>query len=373
MAKNIVFCADGTWNGPGVNEDADGVPDLTNVLKLFLLLEGDDTWETIRLKDEQEKKFTRRGVPAQVAKYIHGVGDSRNPVHRLLGGGLGAGVVTRIVRGYTFISRHYQPGDRITLVGFSRGAYTARALGGMICREGLLDRDRFDLSDKELAYSLAITVWRAYRAGSAVAKGGPFAERVLLSLMDLPGFARRPLQAGETRQVDSVEAIAVWDTVGSLGVPVFDGNGDQMDRYQFADLDLSAKVKAGLHAVSVDEQRVHFPPTLWNARAGIEQRLFPGAHSDVGGGYPAAESGLSDIALLWMVEQLKKREVAFTAVPRGIVPDPLARAHEPWREGWFANFPARPRRFLSSSRLVQDASIQARRAGMSGYSPPKPV
>lgn len=373
MAKNIVFCADGTWNGPGVDEDADGLPDLTNVLKLFLLLEGDDTWATIRLKDEQEKKSTRRGATVQVAKYIHGVGDSRNPIHRLVGGGLGAGVVTRIVRGYTFISRHYEPGDRITVVGFSRGAYTARALAGMICNEGLLDRDRFDLSDKALAYSLAITVWRACRARAAAATGGQFAEKVLLTLMDLPGFARRPLQAGETRQVEAVEAVAVWDTVGSLGVPVFDGNGDQMDRYQFADLDLSAKVKAGLQAVSVDEQRVHFPPTLWNPRRGIEQRLFPGAHSDVGGGYPKAESGLSDIALLWMVEQLKKREVAFIPVPRDIAPDPLATAHEPWREGLFANFPARPRKFMASSRLVEDASIQLRRAGIPGYSPPKPA
>src|ERR1051325_3316229 len=122
MSKRIVFFADGTWNGPG--QDDDGTADPTNVFKLFSNLDGVDTPDTTRLANEQEKALRDAAGVAQVAKYLHGVGDSRNVLVRLLGGGGGAGLVTRIVRGYTFVSRNYEVDDRIFLVGFSRGAYT---------------------------------------------------------------------------------------------------------------------------------------------------------------------------------------------------------------------------------------------------------
>ena len=131
MAKNIAFFSDGTWNGPGQDENADGVPDVTNVLKLYNEVVGNIALTTLRLENEQEKVLADPdGVEMQVAKYIHGVGDSGNALIKLLGGTFGAGIVQRIVRGYTFVSRNYDPGDQIFLVGFSRGAYTARALAG---------------------------------------------------------------------------------------------------------------------------------------------------------------------------------------------------------------------------------------------------
>ena len=134
MAKKIVFCADGTWNGPAERTGAsviDGDDEhgelmcssVTNVVKLFGNLAGRVTTDTLALRNEQEKVLLNPdGSVAQVAKYLHGVGDSSNFLIRLLGGTLGVGIISRIVRGYTFISRHYMPGDEIHIVGFSRGA-----------------------------------------------------------------------------------------------------------------------------------------------------------------------------------------------------------------------------------------------------------
>ncbi|MDB5916410.1 MAG: hypothetical protein JWR40_644 [Massilia sp.] len=93
---------------------------------------------------------------------MHGVGDWSNKLVRMLGGVFGAGVIARIVRGYTFISRNFEPGDKIVLVGFSRGAYTARALGGLIASQGLLNAANPDLDDKESAYRLATAAWHKY-------------------------------------------------------------------------------------------------------------------------------------------------------------------------------------------------------------------
>src|SRR5262249_57629378 len=94
-----------------------------------------------------------------------------------------------------------------------------------------------------------------------------------------------------------MEAVVVWDTVGSLGIPAYNLKTDtQLDAFQFADLRLSAKVKNGRHIVAGDERRSNFTPTLWDPEQRIVPLLSPGSHSDVGGGYPmdGNQSGLSD-------------------------------------------------------------------------------
>jgi uncharacterized protein (DUF2235 family) len=368
MPKNIVFCADGTWNGSGDDEDKDGVPDITNVLKLFLILEGDDTWESVRLKDEQEKVFCIDDAPVQVAKYLHGVGDSDNPIRKLLGGVFGAGIIARIVRGYTYISRNYQAGDRIFIVGFSRGAYTARALAGLISSEGLLDPAKFDMADHDLAYSVGVSAWRAYREKAANRSlVQATRETILNAILHLPGFARLPVRPQDSVTAP-VECVAVWDTVGSLGVPIFDENGDQLDFFRFADQDLSPNVAHGIHAVSLDEQRVNFQPTLWNARNKVVQYVFPGAHADVGGGYPVKESGLADIALVWMMEQLTARGLYFGKILGNISPNPNCVLHRPWAQGVFANLPFRPRTWETKYGLLEHESVEKRVTG-SDYRP----
>ena len=106
------------------------------------------------------------GQTQQIAKYLHGVGDSRNPIIKLLGGAFGVGVIARVVRGYTFISRNYVPGANIIIVGFSRGAYTARALAGLIVSQGLLAASL--TQDKELAYRRGAEAWYRYRNASMI-------------------------------------------------------------------------------------------------------------------------------------------------------------------------------------------------------------
>lgn len=107
--KDIVFCADGTWDHP--HQETDGVPSITNVRKFFKAL----------VTGEHELPI-----------YDDGVGVDGNPLEHLLGGAFGEGLLAKVKDGYKQIAAAYQPGDRIHIFGFSRGAYTARSLASMI-------------------------------------------------------------------------------------------------------------------------------------------------------------------------------------------------------------------------------------------------
>jgi uncharacterized protein (DUF2235 family) len=331
MSKNIVFCADGTWSGPG-EPDSDDTPHQTNVFKLFQNLDGADTAETAQSEKERERKLTDAdGSLLQIAKYLHGVGDSENFLARLLGGSIGSGLIARIVRGYTFLSRNYTTGDRIFIVGFSRGAYTARALAGLVAAQGLLDATKLDLTDKTQAYRLSSAVWYQQRRTLLRHNMGLLGELEEM-VLDLPGFFTRPPPADQMLEVP-IEAVAVWDTVGALGIPEYNAQKMRVDTLRFADLELSPKVGHGLHAVAVDEMREDFTPTLWNADPRITQVLFVGSHCDVGGGYAQTnnESGLSDASLAWMTGRLAQLGVKFRAPPGYVArPDAKAPAHRPW-------------------------------------------
>ena len=331
MAKTIVFCADGTWNGPGQSPSDDGLAKTTNVYKLFADLDGEITAETADLAKEQEKVLRDgEGTIAQWAKYLHGVGNSDNVLVNLLGGTLGAGLIARTVRGYTFISRNYAVGDRIAIVGFSRGAYTARALAGLINAKGLLDATRSDLNDKNTAYRLGTAAWFAYRR-AAVTSNLDLLGRVATVTGDVAALLSGPVPDELFIKAD-IDTVAVWDTVGALGIPDFNLKAGRVDDFQFADRVLSANVSRGFHAISVDERRSDFTPTLWNAEPRVEQVLFPGAHSDVGGGYPidGMESALSDCALAWMMEKLSPIAKYAQLGSHAPVPSPMGPAHEPW-------------------------------------------
>jgi len=359
MSKTIIFCADGTWNGPGEDDKEDVEAHFTNVFKLFVGLAGAASPDSIRLADEQEKVLEANGRPVQISKYIHGVGDSRNPIRKVLGGAFGAGVISRVVRGYTFISRNYEPGDGIIVIGFSRGAYTARALAGLILSQGVLAKRL--TADKEKAYEYGAQAWYRYRK-SAKTEGAR--QRLAEALSNLPGFLTSDsLKASDLVTVDGLKAVAVWDTVGALGLPDYVG-GERVDTYGFTNTSLSERVEHGLHAIALDEQRIDFTPTLWTAAANARQMVFAGAHADVGGGYPIAgnESGLSDIALKWMADELAGIGVIFASpVYSPFTPDPKGVAHKPWLKPPF-NLPgkASPRN-LRNLGLLEHPSLRARR------------
>lgn len=362
MAKNVIFCADGTWNSPNQDENADQSADPTNVYKLFLWLAGTDSPHSLRCADEQERQLHDGAQLTQIAKYLHGVGDSRNPVVKILGGAFGAGVIARIVRGYTFVSRNYEPGDHIHIVGFSRGAYTARALAGLIGSQGLLGKH---IDDPQEAYRCGAEAWYRYR--KATLKSGASLDHLSEIAADLPAFFRSgSLADSDLVAVDSIRSVAVWDTVGALGFPAYAANGERIDAYKFADTVLSAKVQLGVHAIARDEQRVDFTPTLWNAGANVTQLIFPGAHGDVGGGYPMSngESGLSDGALQWLVDRLRAAGVLFAASSDyPVTPRADATAHQPWiHQPWSLIPDLRLRRRTFPAGLPEDASVAARMA-----------
>ena len=234
MPKTIVFCADGTWNGP---EDATGASVIdsadvhgellssavTNVVKLYAGLAGQATPESVRLGDEQEKVHVdAAGNTLQVAKYVHGVGDDANIALKLMGGLFGSGVIARIVRGYTFISRNYRAGDLIHIVGFSRGAYTARALAGMIARVGLINPAAYDLNDKAVAYRAGTSAWCKSHGIALAASPLKGIRDLFAHLVDyVENWVGSSLSPNSLIPDIPIKTVAVWDTVGSMGIPEY--------------------------------------------------------------------------------------------------------------------------------------------------------
>ncbi|SDC85431.1 DUF2235 domain-containing protein [Paraburkholderia lycopersici] len=362
MSKNIVLCLDGTWNGPN-STNRTGTLTPTNVQKLFENLKGsgplgpDD--------NEREIAFAEgTGEARQVAKYIHGVGDDSNVLARMAGGSMGLGLVARIVRGYTYLSRQYQPGDQIYIAGFSRGAYTARALAGFVTHKGLLDWKAMQLeAGSEASYSAGLSAWQQYK--ETVHAGAPNLLHALANsitaLYDRVELGLHPPPALQLVADIRIAAVGVWDTVGALGIPSLhaeDGTLVRLDEFRFCNNDLSERVANGFQALAVDEQRVDFTPTLWNARVGVVQVLFPGAHADVGGGYAPAESGLSNGALIWMTNRLASAGVLFERMPPW-QPNACDVAHRPWAGSIYAVAPREfPPALGLSQRVIQRLAAQ---------------
>jgi len=258
--RHLIVCCDGTWQ--------------TNL----------NNSNVVRLRDALAKK-TSTGIE-QKCCYIKGVGTGWNPGNRLAGGVAGVGLSANIMQAYKWLAEQYQAGDVVALFGFSRGAYTARSLAGMIGRCGLLDATNVKDVDAAVA-----RVYRRYREG----RQAPDDRRW-----------RDDLSFHENDDSIPVHFIGVWDTVGSLGVPDHLTLLNLLDRayYEFHDVRLDRRIPHARHAISLDENRGPFAPTLWHdppPEQDVKQVWFPGDHGDVGGGHP--NKGLSDGALLWMMDE----------------------------------------------------------------------
>ncbi len=245
MGRNIVICCDGTGNQYGENN--------TNVVKLFQFIQKDHPGQ-IAYYDPGVGTFGANAAVTRVAKFVT----------RLMGLAFGYGITRNIEDAYKFLMDNYEAGDRVYLFGFSRGAYTVRALAGMLHKCGLLDKGLKNL----IPYAS-----RMYRKGKRdVAKG---------------------FKATYSRECKP-HMVGVWDTVKSVGLVI---------PRKFPSARLNEDVKFGYHAVSIDEKRSKFRPNLWDENRAngqrIEQVWFAGVHSDVGGYYE--KDGLSDIALKWML------------------------------------------------------------------------
>lgn len=224
----------------------------------------------------------------------------------------GKGINRQIKRAYGWLASRYQPGDKVFLFGYSRGAYAVRSLAGVIDLVGLLRADQATERHIKLAY-------RHYEC----TPDSPVAQ----------DFARRRCH----RDVQ-IEMIGVWDTVKSLGInaPVLWRLSEHI--HAFHNHDLSAVVKNGFHALAHDENRVAFAPVLWQTHPGftghVEQVWFPGAHGDVGGqlgGFEAARP-LANLSLVWMLEKAAGCGLPLPPDWRArFAVDPLAPARGTWR------------------------------------------
>ena len=252
MAKNIAFCCDGTWDDPNDN---------SNVCQLYSALEQVEG--------------------AQVAMYDSGVGTSGTPIEKLLGGAVGAGLFQKIQDGYSAIAGVYQPGDQIFIFVFSRGAYTARSLAGMIAICGLPTNFQAGFNCVQMAFN---------------AYGNQKNRTALLASLN----AEYKMDTTTT-----IQLLGVWDTVGSLGIPgIFGDTGYDAVRISFHHAASECvergagagdrRAAAAVSAVAWSNQPL---PTQ-----SITQAWFSGVHCDVGGGYPPDAGGAtpSNITLLWM-------------------------------------------------------------------------
>ena len=288
--KRLIVCFDGTWNTPEDN---------TNVLRIFQAI-----------ADQQS------GALDQLKFYDPGVGTDRRSM--LSGGLFGLGLDANILQGYVWLCRNFAPpasgagavaGPEIYIFGFSRGAFTARSLAGLIGRCGLVKRDQFarDELASEAAMQASAPVqeaWRLYRKSTDAGRNDS----------EIASFRQK--SSHDVR----VRFIAVWDTVGALGIPTLRTAAlpVRSATYAFHDLNLSPIVDAAYHAVAIDEQREDFNVALWKEcapeqRDKVEQRWFPGAHSNIGGGYQ--DDRLADISLAWIANKAAENGLRFMMRP----------------------------------------------------------
>ena len=266
MAKNIVVCCDGTSNEYGDCK--------TNVLKLFSVLP--------------------KGDPDQMTFYDPGVGTFSAPaaltkttkaVTRVFGLAFGYGITKNIGDAYRFLMDTYEPGDRVYLFGFSRGAYTARAVAAMIHKCGLLEPGNHNL----LPYALKL--FKHERTPRIYA-----------------GFKRT-----FSRRCD-VHFLGVWDTVSSVGW-VYDPLTLQFTM-------TNPIVRTVRHAIAIDERRCFYRQNLWGKPGrgqDVKQVWFSGAHCNVGGGYEETASGPSQITLEWMIDEAVRAGLVVDADRRRLV------------------------------------------------------
>jgi uncharacterized protein (DUF2235 family) len=318
--KRLILCFDGTWNTLTKPDEA------TNVVRIA----------------QAVKPVDSKGVP-QVVYYNSGVG-SGGYLDQILGGVFGVGVKGNVKRGLTFLSFNYDSGepenegdpvrtpDEIYIFGFSRGAYTARALAGVLgAIKGIPKVSKFGAAE---------TLWAHYRQdpGKREEKKG----EVQKIVYDMPADGKL------------IKCVAVWDTVGSYGIPStgLSGLARRITSWtrNFRDNEIGRHIAHGFHAMAIDERRRAFTTTAWVEREKsndepsvvaepkVEQVWFAGAHANVGGGY--AQTGLSDHALLWIMARVQEEtglEFTDSYIQDNFFPCSACSSYRSYRGWWLSS------------------------------------
>ncbi|WP_172597704.1 DUF2235 domain-containing protein [Sulfuriflexus mobilis] len=263
----------------------------------------------------------------QITHYEEGVGTAH--WEALPGGVYGKGLDRQILGAYRFLRKRFADTDwvrednKVFIFGFSRGSYAARRLAGLIAQCGIPTKT----TDVNIAWQLYLN-----RDASSIEE-----LKNQGRLFDIP-----------------VEMLGVWDTVKTTTDEDFNDNK------------LPKCVVAGYHAMAIDEKRKFFPVLKWNNESRVTQTWFSGVHSDVGGGYK--ETGLSDIALQWMIDHAYSHGLGIkSSAIQKLKKDPLGVLHDSYDGIWKA-FGTRVRPIAKSAKV--HTSTKERVKKLADYNPP---
>ncbi|PHQ84376.1 MAG: peptidoglycan-binding protein [Thalassobium sp.] len=289
--KRIAIFIDGTWNRPDAQHP-------TNVVRLARCV-----------------RHRADGGMAQMVLYSPGVGSGRGNnalarrMDRTLGGALGWGLTDIIADAYRNLVFAYEPGDEVCVFGFSRGAFAARSLVGMIRSCGIAPRAHLARLPEALARYISRDPATHPGSDDSHAWREGFAPATATSRREMAW--RDKHGKGSAGVIDlRIAYLGVWDTVSALGLPAFIPFADRFNRqYRFHDAKLSSMVLAARHAIALDEKRRTFPSYPWDNMPELNeeyehfvptymQQWFAGNHGSVGGG--GSRTGLSSIALNWV-------------------------------------------------------------------------
>ncbi|KUI64818.1 hypothetical protein VM1G_00297 [Cytospora mali] len=304
--KRLIVCCDGTWMNSDKGYEKGKPQPPSNVTRLA----------------RSFKRGCSDGT-VQVINYQSGVGTGGSDA--VSGGAFGSGIAEHMRESYSFICANYVDGDEIVLIGFSRGAFTARSIAGMIGNLGLLTRegmiyfypvfkDMQNWQTKNYKDPFTNVPFENKPRGENAAEDY---RRMLLER----GYTR-VYESGGSGKLITIKAVAVFDTVGSLGVPSVAwmqklGLGHTTSELRFYDTTLSDRIENAFHALALDEPRPPFSPSIWERGAAnrgmtnLRQVWFPGSHSNVGGGWP--DQGIANVTMAWMMDQLTTVGVEFDA------------------------------------------------------------
>lgn len=326
MARIAIFC-DGTWNSPTMDQP-------THVVRLFQ--------KTPRTNAQHTCYFEGVGTATKQAGFFG------KALMKVGGGAFGWGLNDAIKQAYAALCEQYEAGDEIFIFGFSRGAYTARSLAGMIRKCGIVPDPTPATLDAAFRLYRKPGIENHPDALHILQARRRLSPRFATSDSDMNWRAVTPWHSddGPMHRVE-IAYLGIWDTVGSLGIPApLLGPVANLwnAKYRFHDTILSSMVKSARHAVALDERRVFYKPSLWDNLeasrddAGLnkgdrtearpyQQVWFTGNHAIVGGSAAKARA-LTGQSLQWIAEgaQAAGLEIEMDDM-LDRMPDPLANSH----------------------------------------------
>jgi uncharacterized protein (DUF2235 family) len=271
MARNIIVCCDGTNNQFGAEN--------TNVIRLIQCLD--------RSPGLQRMYYDPGVGTLPEPGWVTGIGKWLSKTVQLT---FGVGMTTNVAEAYSFLMDYWEPGDKVYMFGFSRGAYTVRVLAGVLHTMGLLPRGNHNL----VPYVLRL--YKSLRPSGLKREARMRADEELCDTFR-ETFCR---DSGYRDRRFHTHFMGIWDSVSSVGWIW------EPTRFPYARRNPS--IKTIRHAVSIDEKRAFFRENLMKPAGSqdLKQYWFPGAHADVGGGYPVEEGDLWKEPFAWIAREAKR-------------------------------------------------------------------